>query len=520
MLFVALALFAHLGPCNAATTCPDYAMYARDWEREPISTGRYQLSWQRPSEECRTFVSDVVDSLVQNISSEIYDPDLARLWTNTFPNTLDTTIKWLGLATNSTDEIAFVVTGDIHAMWLRDSANQMLSYSSLLKDDPYGIAMLFRGVIGLQSRYILESPYCNSFQPPVESGLAPTENSANDGDFVKPPVNDSKVFECKYELDSLAAFLRISNVYYNATNDYAFFGSFANGSWPKVVEAVVATAKAMMTPTYGEDGFVLDSPYMFDRYSRNPTETLSNGGVGEPVANGTGLIRSAFRPSDDSTMFQFNIPSNMMFATQLAANVDLMAELESKNAAPVGLAQEMKDLATTVRDGIEKHGVVELVHGNGTEKIYAYEIDGFGSWSLMDDANIPSLLSAPLLGYLDKNDATYQRTRARILSSSNPYFMRGPRINAVGGPHIGPGMAWPMASIVRIMTTDDDDEIYTTLKELLSTTNNFGLMHESVSSFFRENFTRYWFAWANGLFGEMILDLHNRKPEMLKRSFQ
>lgn len=471
--------------------CPDYADYSSQ-HHTPYTNGTYQLSYMRPVPACRTFNSSDVENSIAQMQSVITDPDLYRLFENSYPNTLDTAIKWKGYAANNTEEeLTFVITGDINAMWLRDSANQVQSYLPVLKANSSAdsIASLYRGVINLHSRYILTDPYCNSFQPPVESNISATVNSAASDDTVNPAYSNTSVFECKYELDSLAAFLEVSTNYYNATQDLDFFGKY---QWISAIQAVLNTAIAMMTPTYGADGQVLDSPYTFTRLTTRATETLANDGLGSPVANGTGLIRSAFRPSDDSTLYQFFIPANMMFSRYLASTGEIMAALG--DIAPPGLAQNMTDLSSSVRNAIESYGIVtDPISGTS---IYAYEVDGFGSAAIMDDANIPSLLSAPFLGFLGTEDEVYQNTRAVVLdqtgTSGNPYFMRGPVINAIGGPHQGPGMAWPMASIVRILTSDDDAEITDILREIVSSTDGLGLIHESINTFNQSDWTRQW----------------------------
>ena len=500
-------------PLLTSAQCPDYLDYALT-KHEPFSSGKYQLSYMRPSEECRTFKSQGVEDKIAEMQSVIKDPDLYRLFSNAYPNTLDTAIKWKGYAANnSEEELTFIITGDINAMWLRDSANQMQSYLPLLNasSDPNSIASLYRGVINLQARYLLTSTYCNSFQPPVESKIEDAPNPSASDDTVNPPYTNTSVFECKYELDSLAAFLEVSTNYYNATGDFEFFGKF---SWIPAIEAVLKVAEDMKTPTYGDNGMVLQSPYTFTRMTNRATETLANEGLGNPTANGTGLIRSAFRPSDDSTIYQLFIPANMMFSSYLATTAEIMSKLNASNSA--SLAEKMSSLSSSLQDAIEEYGTVNHVDYG---KIYAFEIDGFGGQTIMDDANIPSLLSAPFINY-PVNPSTYANTRDLILSATNPYFMRGPDISAIGGPHQGPGYAWPMAAIVRILTTDDDDEIREQLKMILGSTAGLGLIHESVNSFNESDWTRQWFSWANGLFGQMVLDLAERKPEILGESFQ
>jgi meiotically up-regulated gene 157 (Mug157) protein len=241
----------------------------------------------------------------------------------------------------------------------------------------------------------------------------------------------------------------------------------------------------MAIPTYAPNGSVNKPPYTFTRSTPDGLSTLNNRGTGNPVQSNTSLLRSSFRPSDDATIFQFLIPSNMMFAHYLSTASAIAHALNA-----TALASEMSTLSTTLTTAITTHGIITSpTHGS----IYAYEVDGYGSRNMMDDANIPSLLSAPFFGYLSANDTIYQNTRSVLLSANNPYFMRGPVINANGGPHDTPGYAWPMASIVRILTSSDDNEIYATLKELVSSTNGLGLMHESINTFNAADYTRPWY---------------------------
>jgi meiotically up-regulated gene 157 (Mug157) protein len=297
-LRLCVAALAALFISSISADCPDYADYSKK-SHPPLSTGKYKLAYQRPELACRTFNSSIVEDTITSLESVIKDPDLYRLFQNSFSNSLDTAVKWRGFAANnSEEELTFLITGDINAMWLRDSANQMQSYLPLVKvDKSYNsLASLYRGVINLQARYVLEAPHCNSFQPPVESGLSPTQNQATPDDFT-PPASNQTVFECKYELDSLAAFLEISTNYYEATGDIDFFRKF---QWVDALNAVLNTTQALLIGTYASNGSVNTTPYTWKRQTTTATETLDNSGRGNPVQGGTGLIRSAFRPSDDS----------------------------------------------------------------------------------------------------------------------------------------------------------------------------------------------------------------------------
>lgn len=202
----------------------------------------------------------------------------------------------------------------------------------------------------------------------------------------------------------------------------------------------------------------------------------------------------------------------MQFSTHLQATAPIMEQIGRSD-----LAIQMTSMAETIHSAIQTYAIVDdPVYGS----VYAYEIDGYSSRNMMDDANIPSLLSSPVYGYLNTSDAIYQNTRAKVLSTDNPYWMHGPVISAVGGPHDGPGQAWPMASIVRILTSNNDTEIYTTLKDIVSSTDGLGLIHESINTFNESHWAREWFSWANGLFGQMILNLNQTRPEILKESYQ
>ncbi|KAI0475284.1 glycoside hydrolase family 125 protein [Xylariaceae sp. FL0804] len=474
--------------------CPSYTSYSQQ-PHEPYSAGVYRLGSMRPPPGCRTFNSTAVEAAIEQVVGRMRDPDLARLFENAFPNTLDAAVKWRGAAADDpAEELAFVITGDIDAMWLRDSANQVAPYRSVLQsspdDDDDELASLFRGVLNLQARYLTAYPYCNAFLPPPEAGLNADHNGATYQ--VRPAYDRAVVFTCNFELDDFGAFLQLSHDYYTATGDVDFFGR--SPRWAEAVRAIVAAADALRAPTYGEDGDWVPPVYSFQSETMTSFGTLGNNGMNYPV-NRTGMVRSPFRPN-------------------LEATSDIMEKLPN---APQNLTGQMRDMASEIRAGIEQWGIITSPTG---QKMYAYEVDGFGGQNLMDDANIPSLLSAPMLGYLDANDTVYQNTRQWILSRQNPWWCSGTVLNAVGSPHIRPGAAWPMAAIVRAMTSDDDDEITTAIKEVLSSTNGLGLIHESVSSFDASQWTRSWFGWGNAVFGQMIMELAERKPHLLEQSFQ
>ena len=420
--------------------------------------------------------------------------DLARVFENAFPNTLDTTVRWHVDGSTKHTELkrsmrdagkwegpqSFVVTGDINAEWLRDSTNQLLQYQSLAKKDPK-IFKLILGAINTQSEYVIESPYCNAFQPPPPSHLAATQNGQED--YVHPAYERSFVFECKYELDSLAHFLALGNTFYNHTSSL----DFLTPRWYKALDTLLQVLDQQSQSTFDvETGRFEKNSYTFSRRTDQGTETLPLSGVGNPLNYGTGLIRSAFRPSDDSTILGFYIPANAQMAVELKRTAAVLTA--AKN---VGLAQILEKRAQSITDGIWNYGVVDhRKYG----KVFAYEVDGYGSQILMDDANVPSLLALPIMGFVDKTHDVYRQTRKMLLEKSgNPYYLEGKAFHGIGGPHIGLEYAWPMSLLLQAMTSDDDTEIANCVSLVLASAR-LGLVHESINVNKIHDYTRSWFA--------------------------
>lgn len=271
-------------------------------------------------------------------------------------------------------------------MWLRDSANQLQSYKSLItststSNEP-DIASLFRGAINLQARYIRQSPYCNAFHPPAEAKFNKFKRSiAPRGDNVRPKYDPEIVFECKYELDSLAAFLQLSWDYYEESKNEDFFRQFG---WVDAVRKVIKVARTMQNGTYAADGSPVKQTYKWLRNSDSASETMSNRGYGPPMKGGIGLVRSFFRPSDDACIYQYFIPANMMLARYLSSCAEIMRALDKD------VADEMESIAAEIEIGINEHAIVQ--HPKFGE-MYAYEIDGFGSYNLM--VSITTLKTKP-----------------------------------------------------------------------------------------------------------------------------
>jgi meiotically up-regulated gene 157 (Mug157) protein len=443
-----------------------------------------KIETKRPPRAERLFVSKAVEAEIERVQSVLTHPKLRWMFANCFPNTLDTTVHFRTGDDGKPD--TFVYTGDIHAMWLRDSGAQVYPYVQLASADPELRAML-AGVIHRQFKSIILDPYANAFNDGPVGG-----EWQKDRTKMIPELH-----ERKWEIDSLCYPLRLAYHYWKMTGDTSVFDE----EWVQAVALVVQTFREQQRR---DDR----GPYRFQRVTERATDTMINNGWGSPV-NPVGLIASAFRPSDDATTLLFLVPSNFMAVSSLRKAAEI---LDNVNAQPA-LAADCRTLADEVETALRKYAVADHPQYG---KIYAYEVDGYGTHSLMDDANVPSLLAMAYLGDVPADDPIYQNTRRYVLSESNPYFFRGTAAEGIGGPHIGFDMIWPMSIMMRAFTSTDDNEIRWCLQTLVDTDGGTGFMHESFHKDDPSRFTRAWFAWANTLFGELILKLVNEnKTELL-----
>lgn len=437
---------------------------------------------RRPKYKERKFVSEAVEETIISVKKVIKDEELELLFESCFPNTLDTTIHFK-LENDKPD--TFVITGDINAMWLRDSSAQVMPYLFLANQDDK-LKQMLAGVINRQTKCILIDPYANAFSD--DHNDSPWKNDLTE---MKPVV-----YERKWEIDSLCYPVRLAYNFWKTTGDASCFDE----EWERAAKLILKTFEQQQRK-------INNGPYKFGRVTAWSTDTVPGNGYGNPI-NPVGLIVSVFRPSDDATIFPFLIPSNFFAVISLKQ----LAEMHRMIFKDEKFAAECLSLASEVEEALNKYAVAE--HLNFGE-IYAYETDGFGNKLFMDDANIPSLLSLPYLGCCDVNDTIYMNTRKFILSKNNPYFFSGVVAEGIGSPHTLINKIWSMSIIMQALTSDDDDEIIKCLKQLKCTHASKGFMHESFDKNNAADFTREWFAWANSLFGELILKLYKEKPELL-----
>ena len=424
--------------------------------------------WERPAPADRAASSQAIERRIEDAASRISDPGLRRLLEGTLSNTLDTTVVAGGTEARPD---TFILTGDIDAMWLRDSTAQVWPYLASAVDDAE-LDRLIRGVIHRQTAQILLDPYANAFL----SDHRPSE-WAGDETEMRPGVH-----ERKWEPDSLLAFCRLSAGYSKASGSVRPFDQ----DWRRALEVVLRTLRV-------EQRLDGPSPYRFRRPDGDPTDHVANHGQGAPTRP-NGMVHCAFRPSDDACDLPLNVPINLSLAAALEAVADVAAAIEDPGAS------EARALAADIRGGVRRDGTL----GQGDATIWAYEVDGLGGRVLMDDANAPSLLALPYFGACASSDPLYVATRRWVLSTANPWFVRGRLGEGVGSPHTGLGRIWPIAVAIRGLTATSSDERLDAIRLLGASHAGTFLAHESFDPDDPARFSRPWFAWANSLVGELL----------------
>jgi len=429
----------------------------------------------RPEPHQRLFVSEAVEKKIAQVQSLLTNPKLSWMFTNCFPNTLDTTVHYEKDENGVPD--TFVVTGDIQAMWLRDSGAQVWPYVSLCNEDEH-LKNMIKGVILRQFSSICIDPYANAFNKGPTGGCWQSDHTDMN-------LNDH---ERKWEIDSHCYPIRLAYQYWKTTGDTSIFGEV----WLNSITLTLKTFKEQQRKK-GK------GPYKFERETLHPYDSKPFDGRGNPVKP-VGLIVSSFRPSDDATVFDFLIPSNFFAVTSLRKAAEILKNVNGN----VEKAEECLALADEVETALKEYAVFKHPKYG---KIYAYEVDGYGNALFADDANVPSLLAMPYLGDVSADDKIYRNTRKFVLSEDNPYFFKGKYGEGIGGPHIGMNMIWPMSIMMRAFTSENDEEIRQCMKTLLATDAGTGFMHESFHRNDPTHYTRDWFAWQNTLFGELVIYL-------------
>lgn len=408
------------------------------------------------------------NELISLVRSKMADrPKTLAMFENCFNDTLENTIRF-----KENGEV-FMLTGDIPAMWLRDSTNQLRPYL-LTADRDEKVASIIEGVMKMQIRSILRDPYANAFN----------EDDNNMGHQTDKTEMKPFIWERKYEIDSLCYPLQLAYLYYKNTGRTNHF----DGEFLKAVNVIIALWRL-------EQDHVKNSKYTFERFDCPESDTLTCEGKGNPVAV-TGMTWSGFRPSDDACVYGYLVPSNMFAVTVLKYLEEILSTVYNDYV----LAEEAKALRNEIQQGIESFAI----SSDGT---YTYETDGMGNTLFMDDANVPSLLSMPYFGYCSKDDESYLATRKKILSDANPYYYEGTFAKGIGSPHTPENYIWHIALAIQGLTSCDEAERQYLLDVFEKTDADTNAVHEGFHKDDPTLFTRPWFSWANAVYSEFILSM-------------
>ncbi|AOA01415.1 glycoside hydrolase family 125 protein [Carnobacterium maltaromaticum] len=414
------------------------------------------------------YSKEVIETLKATVAQKSSNPRWSEVFSNCFDNTLETTVK----LTEAED--IFVITGDIPAMWLRDSSAQIKPYLVIANQDPK-IKEMIQGLLERQVKCILIDPYANAF------------NETENGACYHQDITEMNgwIWERKYEVDSLCYPIELAYLLWKKTGETNHFTK----EFKQAAETIINLFKTEQRHE--------NSTYRFERFGERPEDTLSNNGLGEPCGY-TGMTWSGFRPSDDSCTFNYLVPANMFAVVILGYLAEIFEEIYHEKTA----VEEANQLKEEINRGIEEWGIVE----HEGKKVYAYEVDGLGNYVLMDDANVPSLLAAPYLGYCEIDDAIYQQTRAVLLSEKNPYYYEGNYLKGIGSEHTPKEYVWPIALAIQGLTTNKKAEKIEMLNKLVETEAGTNYMHEGINVNNPNEYTREWFSWANMMFCELLLD--------------
>ncbi len=416
------------------------------------------------------FVTETVVNFFKEIEEKCRKEN--ELWYQVFQKTYANTLK----EAIKQDERGnyFVLTGDIPAMWQRDSTAQIRPYLVLAKKDK-AISDLIYGVVERQFFNMNLDPYANAFN-------LSADGSGHQHDHTE---MNPWIWERKYELDSLCYPVQLAYLLYkNTGRTDQFDQNFVNGI--KKLLHVFQVEQHHNT-----------SPYRFERDEDRPEDTLVEDGRGAPVGY-TGMVWSGFRPSDDACVYGYLIPANM-FAYVILQYVQTIFTSILHDSIITSLAAK---LASEIKEGIQKYGLVNNREGH---PICAYEVDGLGHHLIMDDGNVPDLLGAPYLGYFSDDNSLYLETRKSMLSFENDYFYSGKYGSGLGSPHTPKGFIWPIALAMQGLTQDDREEKKHLLDVLVETDANTDMMHESFNVNDPRKYTREWFSWANMMYCELLL---------------
>lgn len=393
-----------------------------------------------------------------------------------FANTLLTTVK------RHEDGTTFLLTGDIPAMWLRDSTAQVRPYLVIAKEDE-DLAAMISGLVKKQFFYINIDPYANAFNE-ADNGAGHQDDHTEMNGWI---------WERKYEIDSLCYPVQLAYLLYKNTGRTDQFNE----------DFVAGVKKILQVFTTEQDHN--QSPYTFVRDTWREEDTLINEGRGAEVAP-CGMTWSGFRPSDDRCIYGYLVPSNMFAVVALGYIEEIFTKVLSDSEI-VGTASKLK---AEIEAGIEAHGRTTNAAG---EDIYAYEVDGLGNATIQDDSNVPNLISAPYLGYGDIHDERYLRTRKTLLSKENPFYYEGTFAKGIGSSHTPENYVWPIAMAMEGMTTADKAEKERILNQLVATDAGTHLMHEGFDVEDPNQYTREWFSWANMMFCELVMDYFDIRVE-------